>query len=575
MNTQLPLALVTAALFSAPALAQTVYVDANLTTGLGDGSSWANALQGPLGLQSALISTPPGRDIFVADGRYTTSTTTGLVQRSRTFRLQSGVRVYGGFQGGESGLADRPPMGSAPSVLSGDILGNDDGTAASMADNSFSVVDASTFTDKTALLDGFVVTGGFAFGPFPSTQAGAGMYFNGDATIRNCIVRGNYAQEAGGAVLIGRDPCFFNCRFEQNEGGNFGGAVRILAGRPLFDGCVFTDNRAQHGGAMATAPLVQPTVRNCLFTGNEATATDGGGALWFDGSGAAILQNSTIVGNTAPAADEGGILVLGAVPTIANCILWGNSGAGGAMDSANQVSSNAALRYCLVMGGFAGGIGNIQGDPLFLDRPAGDYRLGPGSPAVDAGDSNALDPTVMVDLAGQGRYRDEPMTPNTGSGGGAIDIGAYELQVGTVGSMGAVYCIGAPNSVGGIGRLFAFGSSAVSGNDVTLVGSGLPPHQMSVLVTSQTQDFVPNAGGSTGDLCLGGMIGRFKAPSQVMTTDAGGTMTIPIDLTALPTPMGATGVLAGQSWNFQAWHRDGFPGFPSSNFTSAIEITFE
>ncbi|HUT13745.1 MAG TPA: lamin tail domain-containing protein, partial [Thermoguttaceae bacterium] len=49
------------------------------------------------------------------------------------------------------------------------------------------------------------------------------------------------------------------------------------------------------------------------------------------------------------------------------------------------------------------GEGNIDGDPLFVDRAGHDYHLRPGSPSVDAGDPNSL-PDEDLSRADQGYY---------------------------------------------------------------------------------------------------------------------------------------------------------------------------
>jgi hypothetical protein len=56
--------------------------------------------------------------------------------------------------------------------------------------------------------------------------------------------------------------------------------------------------------------------------------------------------------------------------------------------------------------------GNISADPMFVDAPTGNYRLQPGSPAINAGSPTDA-PTV--DFDGTAR----PQGP-------AVDIGAFE-----------------------------------------------------------------------------------------------------------------------------------------------------
>jgi hypothetical protein len=64
--------------------------------------------------------------------------------------------------------------------------------------------------------------------------------------------------------------------------------------------------------------------------------------------------------------------------------------------------------------------GNISEDPLFVDRDALDYRLGPGSPAIDAG-SNAASGVSDSDFEGGPRIVD-----GDGDGTAVIDMGAFE-----------------------------------------------------------------------------------------------------------------------------------------------------
>lgn len=148
-------------------------------------------------------------------------------------------------------------------------------------------------------------------------------------------------------------------------------------------------------------------------------------------------------------------------------------------------------------------------------------------------------------------------------------------------TIGTPYCNGFPNSTGAIGAMGAIGSTSIADNDVTLFADGLPASAATLFLCSRIQDLVPNPAGSQGTLCLGSPIGRFQ--SQVTLSDAGGSALISTDpvfgaqsfsLGALPQPTGSVPALAGETWNFQAWHRDFVGGSVTSNFTEALSITF-
>lgn len=113
-----------------------------------------------------------------------------------------------------------------------------------------------------------------------------------------------------------------------------------------------------------------PLVMNCTFSGNSATY--GGGAICCAGGSARLT----------------------------NCILWGDS-----PDEIQVYGGTATITYNDIQGGFAGE-GNIDADPLFVDRANGDYHLKSQagrwdaptadwvqddgtSPCVDAGDPNS------------------------------------------------------------------------------------------------------------------------------------------------------------------------------------------
>ena len=107
---------------------------------------------------------------------------------------------------------------------------------------------------------------------------------------------------------------------------------------------------------------------------------------------------------------------------------------------------------------------------------------------------------------------------------------------------------------------------------MTLRASSLPQNAFGFFLVSDTQGFTANPGGSQGDLCLGGSIGRYVGPGQIQSSGSTGTFSLEIDLGALPTPTGSVSAMPGETWNFQAWHRDSVGGSAVSNFTGAVAV---
>ncbi len=141
--------------------------------------------------------------------------------------------------------------------------------------------------------------------------------------------------------------------------------------------------------------------------------------------------------------------------------------------------------------------------------------------------------------------------------------------------LGSNFCGPAiPNSTGQAGVMRATGSTFVQAQNVTLRAEQLPSNEFGFFLTSASQGFVQGPGGSQGNLCLGGSIGRFNAPGQILNTGPMGAMELKIDLDQIPTPNGMTSVLAGETWNFQAWTRDTVAGASTSNLTEGLELSF-
>ncbi|QDV07540.1 hypothetical protein Poly30_30660 [Planctomycetes bacterium Poly30] len=137
------------------------------------------------------------------------------------------------------------------------------------------------------------------------------------------------------------------------------------------------------------------------------------------------------------------------------------------------------------------------------------------------------------------------------------------------------YCTAAPNSTGATGVMSASGSFVAADNSLTLTASDLPTNAFGFFITSMTQGFVANPAGSAGNLCVAGAIGRFVFPGQTQSSGAGGSFSLTPDLGQIPTGTVIVPALPGQTWNFQAWHRDAVGGMTTSNFTDGLSLTFQ
>ncbi|MFM1803613.1 MAG: hypothetical protein RL136_492 [Planctomycetota bacterium] len=417
---------VLAAAFSTPALSAVLFVNADLATGANSGASWADAYRGKDALARAMQASTSGDEVWVVRGTYRPTTSSS---RLATHTLRSGVAVYGGFVGTER-FRDQRDASANPTIVSGDLLGND-ANGTNIADNSYHLFVASG-AGSGALLDGFIIEGGYANSASPAdANKGAGIIVIGagsSPTVRNCTFRRNRCTFGGGAAYaFNATVTFIDCQFESNIGGSFGGAIDMNNVVGTYERCVFIGNTAGRAGACESYGGSLTKYTNCLFRGNSATGANGGGALWIGVSSSATIRNTTFVENSASIL-AGCIINTGGSSSIGNSILWGNTGPGGTT-LANQITNSGgttSVNYSIVQGGYAG-TANLSSNPLFVDLAAGDLHLAAGSPAIDSG-SNMLVPTgVNTDLDRLPRFADDPNVPNTGVGiAPIVDRGAYE-----------------------------------------------------------------------------------------------------------------------------------------------------
>lgn len=425
---------------------RTVYYVDRRAKGSQNGTSWTDAFTD---LQSALAAAPSFCEIRVARGTYRPDSWSDLYpgDQTSTFKLKTGVTLKGGFAGVGSSNPNQRDVLVHETVLSGDLLGNDDASVirsrlvghASRADNCHHVVTAVN-TSSTAVLDGFTIQGGHAFGsssPGASTYGG-GLYIDGASpVIRNCLIAGNAAAFYGGGIYCRGDcaPTFIDCVLADNwSAWRGGGMYKDWGSRVTMERCLISNNSTVYdGGGIANHTEGELVLSNCILSGNLCTGLDSGrGGAIYCSFAQVTLNHCTLAGNFATfgaglacaSSNEPGSSDV----DVRNSIIW---------DLGDSVwigdSSIVQIAYSDVQGGWSGQ-GNLDADPRFVDagrwddrstprEPTddtwfdGDYRLAWDSPCVDAGDpSESLVPNAK-DFGGRSRRS-----------GVAVDMGAYEQR---------------------------------------------------------------------------------------------------------------------------------------------------
>ncbi|MCG2660025.1 MAG: right-handed parallel beta-helix repeat-containing protein [Kiritimatiellae bacterium] len=295
-----------------------------------------------------------------------------------------------------------------------------------------------------AVVDGFTVRGGYItsarFPGYPHYLGGGILSYTRDALVTNCIITGNYADNAGAGLFPG--GTIANCIISNNTGSS---AIYWQGGVHIVRNCTITDNPAggivlndngnfencritrngtlgitEAGGAKASNG---GKFRNCLFMGNQGTY---GGGVQLVNPNPMSITNCTIVSNKAT---YGGGLYLanqsgaGSNRFVQNTIIYGNL----ATIASSNVYVAGALDFprisysCTPDDMSAYGANNITNDPQFVDMTTGNYRLRANSPCINTG-TNGSWPATDIDLDGRTRIRYE-----------TVDMGAYEfIRSGTI-----------------------------------------------------------------------------------------------------------------------------------------------
>ncbi|MEM8709842.1 MAG: hypothetical protein AAGG01_02735 [Planctomycetota bacterium] len=139
--------------------------------------------------------------------------------------------------------------------------------------------------------------------------------------------------------------------------------------------------------------------------------------------------------------------------------------------------------------------------------------------------------------------------------------------------VGSQFCTANPNSTGEKAWIRAEGVPLIGSIDLlTLRCVQAPAASFGFFLCSQTSGFTANPGGSSGNLCLQGSIGRFVRPGEVLNSGTAGELRLPaINQSTFPSPAGDVAVMPGDTWYFTTWFRD---VGPTSNFSNGVEVFF-
>ena len=294
------------------------------------------------------------------------------------FQLKNGVSLYGGFMGTEANRDERDVL-IYPTILSGDLLGNDndnvDPDEPTRSDNSWHVVKAGDVdlggVDSTTVLDGFTITGGNAntLPPNPNdTGGGLFVILESNLIVQSILFTANSARYGGGlgcffarptvahVSFIGNavsgdlagdgggmhgDFCASTLRnvlFRDNTATRFGGGVMNNRGASFMNGVTFINNTAIRGGGMYN--LLDPSlVTSAVFFGNVAEVA--GGGMYNDESPVSVM-NAVFSGNRTLDPDQRGGGAMGNFresPFLTNIVFYGNTSArdGGAIFNINSM----------------------------------------------------------------------------------------------------------------------------------------------------------------------------------------------------------------------------------------------
>ncbi|MDR1738821.1 MAG: hypothetical protein LBR66_08420, partial [Candidatus Symbiothrix sp.] len=381
----------------------------------------------------------------------------GTYEVSATIALSGATKIYGGFAGTETSIADREQGANAWIFTNATIL---------KATATFDAIFQVSTTNLNVVVDGITFEGdgkdaramrGLSSGPtgsytirnsivqnFNKTGDGAALDFRGGTgttplieycliqnnqgtaagtiyldrgTIHDCKIinntntaTNNQATGGGGLFLASNGATGYNLWVEGNIS-NYAGGVFIrcnTSGTRMLYNSVIINNTAEEGAGIgfrkSTSQTQTDKVYNCLIANNRSTNNTSGCGVAIGGSTATdptgVLVNNIFYNNTNADADNTVVNIKNTStkkPTFTNNIIDVNTYSNIDFDATTILNSNPNV--------------------LFTNITGGDYTPTSSSPGIDAGTATGLTYTGNIDIAGNPRQDNN-----------IVDIGPYEFQ---------------------------------------------------------------------------------------------------------------------------------------------------
>jgi hypothetical protein len=342
------------------------------------------------GLAQAVLD---GAKLYLAGGKYTGS-------GSAVITLTHSILLIGGWNGSTTFPPIVDPQ-AYPTILDGQSIRR--------------VIYISQ--NITPTISGFVITHGW------SPVSGGGIYSNGSSSlIANNIITDNRAAFYGGGIYLSNSTTtIIGNQVLSNSVQDGGGGIELnYSSKAVINNNIFSTNKSTYASAIETSHA-QVTATDNLLKDNQ------GGDVWLSsGSGSTLLAyNNILVNNSGSGfnafSDGKAVLLHNTLyhnKTAAYCAF------SGMITATNNIIADHTGKSieCSLITGTHNLFWNnntnpnllnnpVQADPHLVNPSGGDYHLGGGSAAVDAG----VNAGVTTD------YDSNPRPIGTG-----YDIGAYE-----------------------------------------------------------------------------------------------------------------------------------------------------